>query len=84
MDRNFKRQTIGAIVAAAVSIYALWWSGSTSGADNTCNMLGIQATAYCAHNARAHIWWFLIAVASLGYLGYYMTRVRKILQQVLL
>ena len=79
MDRKFKRQTIAAIFAAAVGIYALWWSGSTNGADDTCSMLGIQSTPYCADNAHAHVWWLLLAVASLGYLGYYLTRVRKVI-----
>jgi hypothetical protein len=42
------------------------------------------ATSYCAHNAHAHIWWLLLAVTSLGYVGYYVTRVRKVLGRFLL
>ena len=81
MNKNFRRHTVAASITTAICIYALWWSGSTSGADNTCNMLGIQAAPYCQHNAQAHAWWLLIAAVALGYLVFYVVRARKILRQ---
>lgn len=81
MDKTFRRWTIGAVIAAIICGYSLWWAGSTNGAYDLCNLLGIQTTPYCVHNSDAHIWWLLAAVASLIYLGFYVARVRKLLKR---
>jgi len=79
MDKTFRRWTTAAVIAAIICLYAVWWAGSTNGADDLCKVLGIQSAQYCVHNSGAHVWWLLVALASLAYLGLYITRVRRLL-----
>lgn len=77
MDKTFKRWTIGAVIAAIIGAFSLWWAGSTNGIDNVCNMLGVQTTPYCVHASDSHLWYLLLSLAAIIYLGFYVTRVRR-------
>jgi hypothetical protein len=79
MDKIFRRWTAGAVIAAIICLYAVWWAGSTNGADDLCKVLGIQSAPYCLDNSSAHVWCLLVALASLAYLVLYITRVHRML-----
>lgn len=82
MDKNFRRWTVGACFATAFGIYSLWWSGRTGALNDTCNLLGVQETAYCGENNTAHASWLLITLVTFIYMGIYIARVRRLLKAI--